>query len=307
MTEKKNEKKDIWDKVDIIGNLIGGIVLVAIPIVIAMGADTVARSLERGQLVDSLIEDLTDRRIRRDIALVALDAAIPPERTCTVLWVWDCGPDENKPDQVIDIALLILRDLEGESTSAAEVIKKRRPQAATEMIEAVLLEISHSETISSAELAGVDQDPSPPLDPQPDLQLSYSFSEAPLIDQERQRRSEAAGVKLELLTSLQQNKAEPAQELDGIRIVYIQYQQDRDKAEQLRTLLADRGVLAPGIEQVRGISQNDIRYGQDADRAAAEQLRSLLGDQDIEVAQLIDLSQAGYTIPMGQFEIWLKD
>jgi hypothetical protein len=99
-------------------------------------------------------------------------------------------------------------------------------------------------------------------------------------------------------------------DLKGIRLVYIQYKSDRAKAEKLQKVLQDKGILAPGIEQVNGIKNNDIRYANSSDRSLAENLRDFLKtekDIQIEDKNLIDLSTKGYKVPPGQLEIWLKD
>ncbi|NCR58772.1 MAG: hypothetical protein GPJ01_13725 [Microcystis aeruginosa LL13-06] len=88
------------------------------------------------------------------------------------------------------------------------------------------------------------------------------------------------------------------------------YKSDRAKAEKLQKVLQDKGILAPGIEQVNGIKNNDIRYANSSDRSLAENLRDFLKtekDIQIEDKNLIDLSTKGYKVPPGQLEIWLKD
>jgi hypothetical protein len=47
-------EKDIWDKFDIVFKAIA---IVIIPLVIKIGADNIAQSLKRGELVKSLISD----------------------------------------------------------------------------------------------------------------------------------------------------------------------------------------------------------------------------------------------------------
>ncbi len=69
-----SDKKDAWDKFDIIFK---SIVLGLIPIVIAFAADNVARSIKRGELIQSLVDSLSKGDTSRDIALIALDEALP--------------------------------------------------------------------------------------------------------------------------------------------------------------------------------------------------------------------------------------
>ncbi len=68
MSENKKFDKDLWDKMEIVGRLFSGIVLVAIAMVLKTGADSVSSSLQTGNLVQTLIGDLTTEGTRRDVA-----------------------------------------------------------------------------------------------------------------------------------------------------------------------------------------------------------------------------------------------
>lgn len=48
--------KDTWDKLNIV---VSNIILVAISIVIGFVGENIYRSLDRGKLIDSLLDDLT--------------------------------------------------------------------------------------------------------------------------------------------------------------------------------------------------------------------------------------------------------
>lgn len=108
--------KDNWDKFDIIFK---ALVLGIIPIVIKFGADNIAQSVERGKIVQSQIDNLTTKKdsTRRDIALISLDAAIPVPQKCSLLWI-GCKPDPEK-DQVIEVALIVIKDLAEEAQQNA--------------------------------------------------------------------------------------------------------------------------------------------------------------------------------------------
>ena len=157
-------EKDNWDKFNIISSFLSSVILVLVPIVIKLGADSIAQSLERGKLIDSLIEDLTERKTqaRRDIAIVALDAAMPLEKKCTVLWAWGCKTKEDEPDLVTDVAVILLKDITTigqslgqedlnriniESTTAADILRKRRPGTSREILSRIARD---AETTSSA-------------------------------------------------------------------------------------------------------------------------------------------------------------
>lgn len=97
MPNNSPSSKDMWDKLDAIGKILSGVVLVLIAFVLKIGSDNIAASLQRGDLVQRLITDLstTDKRIKQDIALIALDDAI----------------GEQSPLLVADVAEVIFRDL----------------------------------------------------------------------------------------------------------------------------------------------------------------------------------------------------
>jgi hypothetical protein len=97
-------------------------------------------------------------------------------------------------------------------------------------------------------------------------------------------------------------------DLSGIRLIYIQYRNDKDKAEKVQKYLQEKGISAPGIEQVQGISANDIRYFNTGDQTIAKKLKdNLEQSQNIKFDRLLNLSDAGYRVPAGQLEIWLRD
>ena len=95
--------------------------------------------------------------------------------------------------------------------------------------------------------------------------------------------------------------------LTGVRLVYIQYNRDEQLAKEIQKVLQDSGISAPGLEKKKDIKENDIRYANSADKQTAEALKKYLEEKEtIEFTKPIDLSQAGYRVPLGQFEVWLK-
>ena len=116
MTDKTKPPRDIWDKIDIVSKIISGIVLVLIAIVLKIGTDKISSSLQTGQLVQSLIADLSSpdtTKIRQEIALVALDQT---------LW------DQNK-ELVIEICEGIVKNTnqfdQATGTLAFQIIERR--------------------------------------------------------------------------------------------------------------------------------------------------------------------------------------
>lgn len=284
-------EKDNWDKLEIAIKFAGAVVLAAIPLVIKYSADNIAQSLERGRLVQSLITDLTQRetQARRDIALVALDAAVPEKQECHILGFWGCEPKPDE-DQVVDVALILLSDVVrgasnsgqpvSESTIAKKIIIKRASNSFYNAKLNLLLEANRGQATSEVN----------PGESLPESEVQRRATTSQIV----QRIQPEAAI------------AEPA--LAGVRLVYIQYQKDRSKAERLQKYLQAEGVAAPGIESVPGIRESDIRYANAADAATAQRLKDYLQKQfqDIQF-NLVDLSKSGYKVSPGQFEIWLKD
>ena len=66
-------EKDAWDKFELIFK---NLILELMPIVTGVAASGVADSLKRGQLIQSLVDNLSQRDAKRDIALIALNDAI---------------------------------------------------------------------------------------------------------------------------------------------------------------------------------------------------------------------------------------
>ena len=78
--ERARPRKNFWDKMDVLGRLFAGVVLVGIGFILKTGADSVKQSLETGNLVQTLIEDLTTEGARRDVALIALNRSVGEEK-----------------------------------------------------------------------------------------------------------------------------------------------------------------------------------------------------------------------------------
>ena len=116
--------KDSWDKLDTIGKIVSSLVLVVIAMFIKTGSERIAFSLQSGQLVQSLISDLTtkDQQTRQDVALLALDNSIGDE----------------KPQMVAAIAERLFRDTQEQDSArmhalgsvAFRVLEKRDPDRA---------------------------------------------------------------------------------------------------------------------------------------------------------------------------------
>jgi hypothetical protein len=277
----KDTNRDIWDILDI---LVGNIILVAIPIVIGVVGNNISQSLEKGQLVDSLLDDLTTEN-RQDIALIALDAAIPPPKS------------EEEDDQVVEIAKVVLKgriaqetpsvqaqnqnQRKLDSSTASRIIQHRKPQTGKDLVAAITIEA---------------------------LNELPSEKKRSLLD-----LSDPKQVKSNTITAQKQTAEVIADVLPSdVKLTYIQYKTNLRIAEELRTYLQDKGVVTPRIEQVKSIKRDDIRFSSESDRKNAEKLKSEIEKffrekhnitKDFE---LIDLSTRGYKVPSGQFEIWIN-
>ncbi len=285
-------EKDKWDKVEIVTKFLATVILASIPLVIKMGADNIAQSLEKGRLIQSLLSDLSQKeeKTKRDIALVALDAAIPPLHQCSMPWLRKCSTDY-KSDQVINVASLLLRDItaenwETQSSTAIDIIKRRS-----------------SDEFYAKEAAAISQTYQ---------QSAISLPEANTQNKTEQSQQEAnASINVSKALAIIQPDTPTAQQnkgLAGIKLVFIQYGSNKQRAQAMQQYLQKNGINAPGIEQVAGIQKNDIRYANEADKQTAQELSNLINQQNnVQIESLVDLSARGYKIAPGQFEIWLKE
>lgn len=95
--------------------------------------------------------------------------------------------------------------------------------------------------------------------------------------------------------------------LEGVRLVFIQYENQAELAKKIQSLLRKENVSAPGTERVPGIQSRSIRYFGPQDLNAAEKLQKLLQTKaGVSIEKLIDLSKSGYSVPKGQLEIWIQ-
>lgn len=276
-----SSKLDFWEKLKIATSFLSGVVLVAIPIVIQAGASNIAQSLETGRVIQELTTDLTrpSEKTRRDIALVALNSAIQPEKQCRVLWMWGCRPNASETDQVVSIAVILLKEFQDESEQAKQVIRQRM---LAEEADNLISRIVRPNAVSN---------------PNPNIEVSREQAD---------QTAQAAEIAANVLASSESQVTEP--NFTNIRIVYVQYSSDVAKAEMIQKLLQEMGVNVPGLEQVNGIAENSIRYANSLDEDTANRLQALLVEgQGLSFVPAINLENSGYRVPNGQFEIWLKD
>jgi hypothetical protein len=292
MSEKE---KDNWDKFEVVSNFLGSVVLVAIPIVIGLGANDIAKSIQTGQLVQSLTDQLAAINTKRDIALIALNAAIPEKEKCTILWTWRCENDVDpkvlEEDEVLSIAELLME------RGILNAKKQARNSWETKIAQKIIIHRTNEDYFNNKFGSSLNY-----LKSLVPSALNFQSSKVEI--------AQKANIS-EFLAVIQSPSAIPKNfSLNGVKFVYIQYRSDTAKAEGLQQVLKNENISVPGIEKVQGISKNDIRYANEADRVLAQNLRDFLKNRtgiQIEDKDLIDLSTRGYRVPSGQLEIWLKD
>lgn len=320
-------QRDNWGKFDIISKFLSGVVLVAIPIVIGYSANNISQSIQKGQLVQTLIEQLVQTDAKGDIALITLNESLPYKKVeCTVTEQTDETVTKQtdecdkalKHDRVFRIANIVtdrqLKDIrkfiqEQKQKNENGVLSDNDNKIVKEQINnlKIVEEIIDDKTFSGYWKWRYK----PQLDEIQALAGGQQLSnQNPNHQPTKQEINLKANIS-EILSVIQPPTTIPNNlRLNGIKIVYIQYRSNRTKAEQLQTALQQENISAPGIEQVQGISKNDIRYANKADLKLAQNLRYFLKnktDIQIENKDLIDLSTKGYRVPSGQLEIWLKD
>jgi hypothetical protein len=284
-------EKDSWDKFDI---LFKTLVLGLIPIAIGVAANGVADSLKRGQLIQSLVDNLSQRDTKRDIALIALNDAISAKKKCRVLGLFNCSVDVSN-DPVSQIASVLIGD------SLDEALEKQQSPKELAVAKYILTESARGDirfyevkfgqrfrelkaNAQSVAISNADARPT-----QDDIAKQANISQTiAALDTKKSKSNESVS-------------------LPGVRLVYIQYGSDQNLAKRVQTLLVSNKVAAPGTEQVQGVTRSSIRYSGAADKPAAESLRLLLMKEiNINTDDMIDLSKSGYRVPSGQFEVWIK-
>jgi len=273
MSNGEKKTKDVWDKMDILGKLLTGIVLGMLTIVIKLGADKiqqgseqVAQAQKNGQLVQSLVSDLSkpEGGIRQDIAIIALDRSIGAK----------------DPELVLDIAEQIVRNRPKEQNGqiarvvAFQIIERRNPDRADQIKSELLGSIADTGEQRDKLISNADTSSQPEKPQDPDSKLiSAAFP----------------------------------------KIVYLQFQGDlkRTLVEEFRKSLNDQGLPSPGVQRVTGSVANNVRFFNDEDREQAKVLaakaKEFFESKGCPIEfQLNDLSNSKFKTQKGHFEIWIN-
>lgn len=277
--------KDRWDKFDI---LFKSFILGLIPIVIAVAASNVADSLKRGQLIQSLVATLSERDSKRDISLVALNEAIKVRKKC-FLYILYCKPDTDN-DPVSQIAILLIRssveEAKTKNQQPRELAVARHILTKSERADQEFYNKEFGDLQATAQSKAISNVSAPPSE---------------------QQIAESASVSQAIATLAPRDERGRSQRLEGVRLVYIQYENNSKLAKEIQEGLTAAHVSAPGIERVSGIKDASIRYSDASDRVAAERLRDFIrSSKNVSINNMIDLSLSGYRVPKGQLEVWIQ-
>ncbi len=299
-----NNDKDNWDKFNIVIDFFSKIILVSIPIAITIGANNISQSLKRGQLVESLIDDLSLTKARRDVAFIALDDALDEKKKCIL---WFCKND-TKDDPVIEIGYVLIKN------KFEEILKSSKSEELSNKEDWVAEQVRDVETILKiiSKRSSEGQYQKQLIETLESLQRLVISSDSESLSKDKDIKK-IRSIRSKILEPISEEVIKQTPSLSGIRIVYIQYDGSDIRAKVFQKYLNNDGVVAPGLEKIKGITKNEIRYANQEDYDIALKLEDRLEAIEKEKCQdesfkleLIDLSDSGYTVPSGQFEIWLK-
>lgn len=270
-----------WEKADIVGKLLSGVVLGLIAVLIKFGADDITAAQKEGELVQSLLQDLTtkDQHTRQDLALIALDHSVGAKN----------------PALVIDIAERLVLDTStytpGDHAASQALggiafrILQRRDSSRAGSLKRQLERQYEQQVASDSSLREALRSPADTGKPLPQLP----------------RASQATGSTGSLLARLSSN------------VVFIQYQGNAQRAlvDTLRVQLAAAGFVAPGVERVIIPFKPSIRYFHSTDLILADSVASMTQDflsaRDINATVPVQLvATKGVSVPTGQLEVWLS-
>jgi hypothetical protein len=266
-------EKDWWDKADILGKLLSGVLLALIAVFIKIGTDRIAVSQQRGELVRSLIADLTtkDQRTRQDIALIALNHSI----------------GEQNAGLVTEIAERLVVDTTGYSAEdraanqalgsiAFQILRERDPARATAVQKLVIRRFEETATDSATRAA--------------------------LLPSDTTQRSDSVGTVTDLLARV-----------NSPSVVFLQVGNNvpSELVAQLQARLIRSGFAVPAAQLIQGSNiPSSVRYfyatdGEVANRAG-DVLNAVLRESGFEVPPRVQfISGFEGRARRGTLEIWI--
>ena len=266
-----------WEKLDIIGKLLSTVLLGFLAFFIKTGTDNIATTQHEGQLVQSLLQDLTtkDQRTRQDLALIALNHAV----------------GDRNPGLVADIAERLVLDTTAQSTGD--------PTSAQVLGGIAFHILAERDSVRAGTLKRT-------------LQQQFENQVAADSGLRQALRSSADSARPSPVTG----RPAPASELlarVSSRIVFIQYR--GTVPESLVTHLRERfrtgGFAAPLPERIATPFTSSIRYFHPGDLELADSVASMISDYLIaaHVDHSVPVQEAPMTrlrAPEGQIEVWLS-
>ena len=133
MKKRKKSPRDVWDILDVLGKIASSVILVIITIVLGYGMNRITASLEKGQLVKDLIDDLTTepKSTRQDIALITLKHSMSRHDPHLVLDIAAqvFNTREKFDDTTSDVAFEIIRELDPDRAETLALIIAERQHA----------------------------------------------------------------------------------------------------------------------------------------------------------------------------------
>lgn len=274
--------RDAWDKADIIGKLFSGVVLAMIAFFVKTGTDDIAAAQHRGELVRSLLADLTtnEQRTRQDLALIALNHSVGAQN----------------PLLVIEIAERLVSDTTGYSagdraasqalSSVAFLILQQRDPARADSLTGHLHRRFEAQASSDTAVRAA-------LRSAPD-----TGSRVPTAG----GSDSAARAVNDLLAPLSSG------------VVFIQFQGalERKVMEKLRGRFSQSGFAAPGVERIATPFVNSVRYFHAEDAALADSAaiitRAFIKDEGLNLPEVRvqNMSERRLRVPRGQIEVWIR-
>jgi hypothetical protein len=270
-----------WEKADILGKLVSGALLGLIALLIKMGADNITTAQKQGELVQSLLQDLTtkDQRTRQDLALIALDHAV----------------GDKNPPLMIDIAERLVTDTTTYSAAG---------QGSDQVLGGIAFRILQRRSPALADSL------------RRHFQRQYEQQLAADTALRSLSRSPADTTKSHIHPSSSDSLVAPSGALlarVASNVVFIQYQGavPRALADTLRRRLGTAGFVAPGTERVDAPFRSAVRYFHPADLELADSVASMTQDflsaRDInQTVPVQPITSKGVKVPSGQLEVWLS-
>lgn len=292
-------EKDWWDKTDVIGKIVSGVLLAVVALLlqqytgqIQKNADEKAEKIKKGELLQSLVSDLSQPadRVRRDVALIALNRSVGDEDSALVLEIVE-HIFRNTPTESNGEALKV----------AYRIIEQRNPILAQQLAAELNIKANDPATRNS-------------LISSPDVS-SPNESATVAISEKNKGISPVSESQIRAMLAPTEDApaSANARQISAVfpKIAYIQFQGNiaRERAEELRNLLIKQGISAPGVERIEGKYQNSIRYFNKEDSILASETAKAVNkffEQKGCKTEFEPKEFSKFKTPKGQIEVWIN-